>query len=182
MRISSKSESPEQTILFEVVGVRLTELCLHKTPNQYNLCYCSVYTTVLFTLLFCLHYCSVCTTVLFTLLFCLRYCSVQAFKFPDSMNVHFQCVVQVCRGACPEPNCGGGRVPLDQDSYGAPAGPAIDSYGAPAGPAIDSYGSPGGSPLSSYGGPTNRVDPRVPSSLGEYTSGTKIQKFAFSVL
>lgn len=21
----------------------------------------------------------------------------QAFKFPDSMNVHFQCVIQVCR-------------------------------------------------------------------------------------
>lgn len=31
----------------------------------------------------------------------------QAFKFPDSMNVHFQCVIQVCRYNCPEPKCGG---------------------------------------------------------------------------
>lgn len=30
----------------------------------------------------------------------------QAFKFPDSMNVHFQCVIQVCRFNCPEPKCG----------------------------------------------------------------------------
>ncbi|XP_055711423.1 uncharacterized protein LOC129806660 isoform X2 [Phlebotomus papatasi] len=30
----------------------------------------------------------------------------QAFKFPDSMNVHFQCVIQVCRYNCPEPKCG----------------------------------------------------------------------------
>ncbi|XP_050522696.1 cuticlin-4-like [Daktulosphaira vitifoliae] len=31
----------------------------------------------------------------------------QAFKFPDSMNVHFQCVIQVCRHHCPEPKCPG---------------------------------------------------------------------------
>jgi len=31
----------------------------------------------------------------------------QAFKFPDSMNVHFQCVIQVCRYHCPEPKCPG---------------------------------------------------------------------------
>lgn len=37
----------------------------------------------------------------------------QAFKFPDSMNVHFQCVVQVCRGSCPEPQCGGGSGYID---------------------------------------------------------------------
>lgn len=33
------------------------------------------------------------------------YAYFQAFKFPDSMNVHFQCVIQVCRHECPEPNC-----------------------------------------------------------------------------
>ncbi len=38
----------------------------------------------------------------------LSYAYFQAFKFPDSMNVHFQCVVQVCRGSCPNPQCGGG--------------------------------------------------------------------------
>lgn len=51
----------------------------------------------------------------------------QAFKFPDSMNVHFQCVIQVCRYNCPEPKCHG---------QGALAG---------------EYGLPG--PSSEYGGP-----------------------------
>ncbi|KAK2703392.1 cuticlin-4-like [Artemia franciscana] len=35
------------------------------------------------------------------------YAYFQAFKFPDSMNVHFQCVIQVCRYNCPEPRCDG---------------------------------------------------------------------------
>ena len=61
------------------------------------------------------------------------------------MNVHFQCVVQVCRGSCPNPQCGGGGggsgggggviggggggggVP-NQDSYGAPQSPVLDRY------------------------------------------------------
>eukprot|EP00095_Tigriopus_kingsejongensis_P011531 snap_masked-scaffold33_size549341-processed-gene-1.0 protein:Tk11531 transcript:snap_masked-scaffold33_size549341-processed-gene-1.0-mRNA-1 annotation:"PREDICTED: uncharacterized protein LOC103314772" len=34
------------------------------------------------------------------------YAYFQAFKFPDSMNVHFQCVIQVCRFSCPPPQCG----------------------------------------------------------------------------
>jgi hypothetical protein len=33
------------------------------------------------------------------------YAYFQAFKFPDSMNVHFQCVIQVCRYNCPDPVC-----------------------------------------------------------------------------
>lgn len=35
------------------------------------------------------------------------YAYFKAFKFPDSMNVHFQCVIQVCRYQCPDPACGG---------------------------------------------------------------------------
>lgn len=35
------------------------------------------------------------------------YAYFQAFKFPDSMNVHFQCVIQVCRHDCPPVNCDG---------------------------------------------------------------------------
>jgi len=108
----------------------------------------------------------------------LAYAYFQAFKFPDSMNVHFQCVVQVCRGACPEPQCGGGqRLPAPSsnnvDSYGAPQAPAIDTYGAPAGPALDTYGSPAAGPL-------NRVDPRQNQqsqyngpSAQQYTSGSE---------
>jgi len=29
------------------------------------------------------------------------------------MNVHFQCVVQVCRGTCPDAQCEGGVVNTD---------------------------------------------------------------------
>ena len=69
--------------------------------------------------------------------------SLQAFKFPDSMNVHFQCVVQVCRGACPNPQCGGsgdvggGAVLGGGGGGGRVTSPNTDSYGAPQGPAID---------------------------------------------
>ncbi|KAM7305592.1 uncharacterized protein LOC8036808 [Ixodes scapularis] len=49
------------------------------------------------------------------------YAYFQAFKFPDSMNVHFQCVIQVCRYECPEPKCegdaalGGHYLPAPRD-------------------------------------------------------------------
>merc|ERR1719510_1456809 len=42
------------------------------------------------------------------------YAYFQAFKFPDSMNVHFQCVIQVCRYNCPDPVC-------PEDTASAPA-------------------------------------------------------------
>lgn len=32
----------------------------------------------------------------------LSYTHFQAFKFPDSMEVHFQCTIQICRYQCPE--------------------------------------------------------------------------------
>jgi hypothetical protein len=32
----------------------------------------------------------------------LSYTHFQAFKFPDSMEVHFQCTIQICRFQCPE--------------------------------------------------------------------------------
>lgn len=32
----------------------------------------------------------------------LSYAHFQAFKFPDSMEVHFQCTIQICRHQCPE--------------------------------------------------------------------------------
>ncbi|XP_076333547.1 uncharacterized protein LOC143237814 [Tachypleus tridentatus] len=32
----------------------------------------------------------------------LSYAHFQAFKFPDSMDVHFQCTIQICRYECPE--------------------------------------------------------------------------------
>lgn len=32
----------------------------------------------------------------------LSYAHFQAFKFPDSMEVHFQCTIQICRYHCPD--------------------------------------------------------------------------------
>lgn len=32
----------------------------------------------------------------------MSYAHFQAFKFPDSMDVHFQCTIQICRYQCPE--------------------------------------------------------------------------------
>jgi len=90
----------------------------------------------------------------------LSYAYFQAFKFPDSMNVHFQCVVQVCRGQCPEPGCGGPSLP--------PSPPNIDTYGAPAAApvnSVDSYGSP-------LAPPNGAINPRVPPQA-QYSSGSQ---------
>jgi len=66
----------------------------------------------------------------------LSYAHFQAFKFPDSMEVHFQCTIQICRYQCPE-QCVGTEpavIPAGQPSneaYGAPKAPAKSTYGAP---------------------------------------------------
>nr|XP_053631847.1 uncharacterized protein LOC128688166 isoform X1 [Cherax quadricarinatus] len=49
----------------------------------------------------------------------LSYAHFQAFKFPDSMEVHFQCTIQICRLQCPV-----------QCSDDGPVGPGL-SYDAP---------------------------------------------------
>lgn len=85
----------------------------------------------------------------------------QAFKFPDSMNVHFQCVIQVCRYNCPEPKCGG----LGGE-YGVPllGGNSLSAgeYGAPNAPHAE-YGPPPAAPHSEYGVPPAYPDPRHPA-------------------
>jgi len=89
----------------------------------------------------------------------LSYAHFQAFKFPDSMEVHFQCTIQICRYQCPD-QCvssnpttpGYGSSPATSESYGAPLAPVKSS---------DNYGSPQSSPISQYGGParTKRAAP-----------------------
>ena len=88
----------------------------------------------------------------------------QAFKFPDSMNVHFQCVIQVCRYNCPEPRCGGdyhlGGLGGD---YGLP--PHANSIPS-------EYGPP---PLPEYGVPAF-PDPRHPSGpTGAYSENKPVE-------
>ncbi|KAK0084080.1 hypothetical protein PV325_007652 [Microctonus aethiopoides] len=87
----------------------------------------------------------------------------QAFKFPDSMNVHFQCVIQVCRYNCPEPKCGHPGL-----EYGAPVAAIPQEYGAPVHQGLSSeYGVP---PVPEYGIPPAYPDPRHPSGpAGAYS-------------
>lgn len=62
------------------------------------------------------------------------YAYFQAFKFPDSMNVHFQCVIQVCRYECPVPKCEGDQL-LDHHQGAATGTLGGDYLPAPREPA-----------------------------------------------
>ena len=77
------------------------------------------------------------------------YAYFQAFKFPDSMNVHFQCVIQVCRYNCPDPVCGDAAT-------GGAAGGVLAQYNGPNPPSVQPA-------ENSYSNPNQRVfnvDPR----------------------
>jgi hypothetical protein len=88
----------------------------------------------------------------------------QAFKFPDSMNVHFQCVIQVCRYNCPEPKCGHG--PSIAGEYGLPSHIG-NTVGADYSGVHGEYGPP---PPSEYGLPLGYPDPRHPADAsGAYS-------------
>ena len=70
----------------------------------------------------------------------LSYAHFQAFKFPDSMEVHFQCTIQICRYACPEQCPSAGAAP----SYPAPAASAPQKS--------EEYGAPAAAPQATYNG------------------------------
>nr|MBE5725552.1 dusky-like [Cucujiformia] len=90
----------------------------------------------------------------------------QAFKFPDSMNVHFQCVIQVCRYNCPEPKCG-----HEGGSLGGEYGPPPGEYGPP--PAFPDPRHPSG-PAGAYSEKKHDIVPapqaQSPSSTSSSTS------------
>ena len=52
---------------------------------------------------------------------------MQAFKFPDSMEVHFQCTIQICRYRCPD-QCGGGYPGIEPRQPGPPQQAGPGSY------------------------------------------------------
>jgi len=65
----------------------------------------------------------------------LSYAHFQAFKFPDSMEVHFQCTIQICRYQCPE-QCSNSHsesktYESSSENYGAPQGPVKKNYESP---------------------------------------------------
>lgn len=66
----------------------------------------------------------------------LSYAHFQAFKFPDSMEVHFQCTIQICRYHCPDqcseagtldPSAGALDNHLGDETYGLPPLP-MEAY------------------------------------------------------
>lgn len=80
------------------------------------------------------------------------YAYFQAFKFPDSMNVHFQCVIQVCRHECPEPACEGGEflpAPREGDKIVTVGNNQRVTAGSSQAPV---YRPPGSSPASPFPG------------------------------
>lgn len=60
----------------------------------------------------------------------LSYAHFQAFKFPDSMEVHFQCTIQICRYQCPDQCSDGGHLGLHSGLLELHAGPE-HAYGPP---------------------------------------------------
>jgi len=71
----------------------------------------------------------------------LSYAHFQAFKFPDSMEVHFQCTIQICRYQCPD-QCEEAKAPVAYSSVAAPPTTTEGGYGAPKAPVQTQYGSP----------------------------------------
>lgn len=72
----------------------------------------------------------------------LSYAHFQAFKFPDSMEVHFQCTIQICRYQCPD-QCSDTNAILSAQhgnllSAHHPAVQAPSEYGPPPAP-LDVY-------------------------------------------
>lgn len=62
----------------------------------------------------------------------LSYGHFQAFKFPDSMEVHFQCTIQICRFKCPD-QCSDGPPAAGQEVQHLVAGPESQYLGPPHG-------------------------------------------------
>ncbi|XP_065352848.1 cuticlin-4 [Cloeon dipterum] len=59
----------------------------------------------------------------------LSYAHFQAFKFPDSMEVHFQCTIQICRYQCPDQCATNDHVP--DELYGPPVDHYLAAASAP---------------------------------------------------
>ncbi|XP_072396178.1 uncharacterized protein dy [Diabrotica undecimpunctata] len=72
----------------------------------------------------------------------LSYAHFQAFKFPDSMEVHFQCTIQICRYQCPD-QCSDSSGQHLHGLLDLVHGPPDTGYGAPPPLPIEAYLHPG---------------------------------------
>ena len=71
-----------------------------------------------------------------------------------SLQVHFQCTIQICRYACPEQCVANSPT---TPGYGAP----VPAASAPV--KEETYGAPQAAPQSSYGGPAKRTKRAAPA-------------------
>lgn len=65
----------------------------------------------------------------------LSYAHFQAFKFPDSMEVHFQCTIQICRYQCPD-QCSDPNSILHSGLIDVQHTPVETAYGPPPPPSL----------------------------------------------
>lgn len=65
----------------------------------------------------------------------LSYAHFQAFKFPDSMEVHFQCTIQICRYQCPD-QCSDPTALIHSGLLDVQHGAVDAGYGPPPPPSI----------------------------------------------
>jgi hypothetical protein len=84
----------------------------------------------------------------------LSYAHFQAFKFPDSMEVHFQCTIQICRYNCPD-QCSDNSGAVEGQIQHLSVGPE-SQYGPPPPPQSPS----GHGPLDQYLNSVRKRDER----------------------
>lgn len=110
----------------------------------------------------------------------LSYAHFQAFKFPDSMEVHFQCTIQICRYQCPD-QCSDHNL---IDVHHLQVGPE-SQYGPPPPPppphSIESYLHGLGKPRDERRRRTRAIDPEKEIGLNRIIKVVSSGDLTFSI-
>lgn len=107
----------------------------------------------------------------------LSYAHFQAFKFPDSMEVHFQCTIQICRYQCPD-QC---SDPGNLDVHRLVAGPE-SQYGPPPPPLpLEAYLHGVGRPRDERVRRTRSTDPQKEIGLNRIIKVVSVGDLTFSI-
>ncbi|XP_008552652.1 uncharacterized protein LOC103574878 [Microplitis demolitor] len=100
----------------------------------------------------------------------LSYAHFQAFKFPDSMEVHFQCTIQICRYHCPDQCSENG--PLDPGPGLLENSHPDVSYGLPPPLPLEAYLQAGaGRPRDERRRKSREINPLAPTTSSLTTVG-----------
>lgn len=106
----------------------------------------------------------------------LSYAHFQAFKFPDSMEVHFQCTIQICRYQCPD-QC---SDPGNLDVHSLVAGPE-SQYGPPPPLPLEAYLHGVGRPRDERVRRTRSTDPQKEIGLNRIIKVVSVGDLTFSI-